>query len=337
MTISRTRLFFQVQLFGWIAYCIIAYLFNAEANGKHVALQMTLVSVGVYALVIYGNSFLLMPLLYQKGKWMAYLLLAFSAVAVLGFLRVWLNQRIVENYLQQDLPVRTPVIYVGILYILVVFFIGFILFHALNYFKLFEQQERIRTRQAEAELKLLKAKVQPHFLYNTLNTIYSVAYEQSPETARLIERLSFIMRYFTDEATRETVPASCEIELLKSYMDLENARMRYPVKTTFQVEPGIASLQLPPMLLIPLVENVFKHGLNRRLPHNFIDVGLTMGQERLVFRVANSWHQSATRQSGGTGLANLRARLALLYGGNYQLDINKTPTAFIATLHIPVV
>ncbi len=148
--------------------------------------------------------------------------------------------------------------------------------YVLDFFTIRQQQETLKKQHAEAQLNLLKAQVQPHFLFNTLNNIYYTAQEESPLTAELIERLSSIMRYFLEEGPRKYIFLNTELDFIKNYIALEKIRMRFPLKVSENVvNVDTGTVKIPPMLLIPLVENVFKHGINKREKDNFITLDIT--------------------------------------------------------------
>jgi LytS/YehU family sensor histidine kinase len=217
-------------------------------------------------------------------------------------------------------------------------YLSSILFYiALRYFRLKQQQEQLEKRTTQAELNLLKAQVQPHFLFNTLNNIYFVAQRESPATASMVEQLSQIMRYFVDEAPKERISLQSELQFIKSYIELEKMRMRFPLEVHLRTEGSFEELQIPPMLLIPLVENVFKHGVDKRKDDNFISAVIGLHNRRLRVTVTNRLPCGEEEKNGaGTGLSNLESRLALLFKENFTLQYGPSGTIFKAYLSIPV-
>jgi LytS/YehU family sensor histidine kinase len=208
---------------------------------------------------------------------------------------------------------------------------------ALNYFSLSKKQGEIRAEQIQTELNLLKQQVHPHFLFNTLNNIYYVAVKESPGAAELIERLSGIMRYFIEESRKDKVLLKDEIDLLKSYIELEGIRMRYEMPVTFTTNGNIEAVTVPPLMLLPLVENIFKHGVNKRSTHNFAEINLDVTGHTLVFSTRNMFYtQPYETQTGKTGLANLEKRLRLYYNNNYTLTAADDGNFFTATLQISI-
>jgi LytS/YehU family sensor histidine kinase len=206
---------------------------------------------------------------------------------------------------------------------------------SIDYVALLRKQEEMRHQQLASELNLLKAQVQPHFLFNTLNNIYYLAYTKNERTAEVVARLSDIMRYFVDEAPKERVPLMAEIDFLDNYIELEQIRMLHQAEICFDRTGVSDALIIPPMLLIPLVENIFKHGVDKSLTVN--EVKLTLRQEGryLVFTTGNLYHEQECTDKNGGGLTNLRKRLALLYGNDFTLVTEKKERCFTATLQFP--
>ncbi|MFL5787817.1 MAG: sensor histidine kinase, partial [Flavisolibacter sp.] len=233
---------------------------------------------------------------------------------------------------------RPPKDYTSTVVLTSLFFIFSIAFrYAMDFFNLEKKQAILQSQHTEAQLNLLKAQVQPHFLFNTLNNIYYVAQLESPLTADLVEKLSNIMRYFLEEGPKKLVLVNTEFDFIKNYIDLEKIRMRYPLKTSMNLDHEITGLvKIPPMILIPLVENVFKHGIDKTEQDNFISIDIKSA-DKFIFKVKNkSYPKQKPEASKGTGLKNLQARLDILYGADYSLKTTNENGVFCSELTIPV-
>ena len=208
---------------------------------------------------------------------------------------------------------------------------------AIAYFTLKQQTEEIILQKSQAELNLLKSQVQPHFLFNTLNSIYYKVYKADPPSAGLIERLSDIMRYFVDESPKDMVPVNTEVEFIENYMALEENRIRHGASINFE-KAYKPELRIPPMLLMTFVENIFKHGIDKSRRQNQVNISLIQKEGYLLFKTSNrKIASSVTNQSNGFGIANLTKRLTMLYGSNFELTIDKDGELYIAFLKIPIV
>lgn len=210
---------------------------------------------------------------------------------------------------------------------------GILLHIAKNYISLLKRQEEMKTQQVAKELDLLKQQVQPHFLFNTLNNIYSLAHAKSDNTKIAIAKLADMMRYFTEDAPKEKVTLQTETNFINNYISLEQLRMVYPlqIKTEFATE----NIQLPSMLLMPFVENLFKHGVDKTRNDNEAILQLQVTGNRLRYTVKNTLAAADTNGSG-IGLSNLKKRLDLLYGEDYILRVKPNGKYFEAYMDIPL-
>lgn len=220
----------------------------------------------------------------------------------------------------------------------IVIFIFSIIFRlAIDYYQLNARHAEIKIEQVQTELQMLKHQVQPHFLFNTLNNIYYIIQNEAPQSAVLIARLSSIIRYFIEESRKEKVFLIDEITLLKSYMELESIRLRYAMQIDFTVIGEIEDVLIPPLLLLPMTENIFKHGIDRRREDNMAQINLTVNDGNLYFSTRNKIHRIlGEKESTQTGIQNLRKRLTLYYGDNYDLNFKSENDIFLVELMIPI-
>ncbi|MEL7064057.1 MAG: histidine kinase, partial [Bacteroidota bacterium] len=201
---------------------------------------------------------------------------------------------------------------------------------------LYEQarSQAIFQQKVEAELKYLKNQIQPHFLFNTLNNIYGMILSNDPHAADYVVRLSDLLSYILYESDRETIALSKEIEILDSYIELE--RLRYDRKLDFHYTKTNISgpLSIAPLLLVPFVENAFKHGPAKEEKQSFMDIQLEVQHEILYFSVENSYSSQVVtpKIQSGIGLKNIQKRLALLYSDKYTLTITQEETFKVALM-----
>ena len=186
-----------------------------------------------------------------------------------------------------------------------------------------------------ARLSELQSRIRPHFLFNTLNNLYGLAVQGSSQTPDAILRLSEILRFMLYESDKALIPAGKELKIIREYIELE--RMRYDASLQLTMEADIEDEQqlIPPLLLMPLVENAFKHGVSDTLEHPFIHIHLAIRQATLLFEVRNSKSRvPRTKEiNGRIGLGNLRRQLELLFA-EYKLDITDEPTFYSVKLFI---
>ncbi len=196
------------------------------------------------------------------------------------------------------------------------------------------QIKELEKQTLQAELNYLKAQVNPHFFMNTLNNIHALIDIDTEKAKETVIELSKIMRYVLYEAEQARVPLGKEIQFLENYTAL--MRIRYAdgvdIQTTFpEVVP---EAQIPPLLLVTLLENAYKHGISYRRK-SFVYSTLQVVNERLAYMVMNST-STDTQPQGGVGMENLRKRLSLLYPNNYTLDVEQNEDEYVVTLNIPI-
>ena len=199
-------------------------------------------------------------------------------------------------------------------------------------------QQRLREAEAlgmQRHLSQLKAQIQPHFLFNTLNSIYALAVRRDDRTADTIVQLSEFLRYVvTQQGSNEPVELRRELEYIENYLALQQARLRDSVKVDYQVRGDPAGMTIAPLLLITYIENAFKHGVSPEEPCE-ISIGVDTGAARVTLCVVNTIVAIRFRESdSGIGLENTRQRLELLYPGRHELTIHKAQDRYGVTLTI---
>jgi len=215
-----------------------------------------------------------------------------------------------------------------------VFFFG-IIRHIYNYIQLKQSAQQLRIEKQQAELSYLKSQTNPHFLFNTLNNIYSLARDKSNRAPESILRLSKLLRYMLYETSGDFIAIEKELKIISDYIELEKLRYDETLRLNFNYDVEDMKQAIPPLLLIPLVENAFKHGVSETRHQPFVDIHLSVKQRQLQFIVKNSSEVLMNRESvkENIGLANLRRQLELLYN-EYDLKVQQKDFVFTAMLKI---
>jgi len=195
--------------------------------------------------------------------------------------------------------------------------------------------QQLRIEKQEAELNYLKSQTNPHFLFNTLNNIYSLARDKSDLAPESILRLSKMLRFMLYETGGDYIALEQELKIINDYIALEKLRYDESLRINFNQDIEDMKQALPPLLLIPLVENAFKHGVSETRNQPFVDIHLSVNKRQLTFTVKNSSEAPAAESSvkENIGLSNLRRQLELLYK-KYELSVQQQKSIFIATLKI---
>lgn len=213
-------------------------------------------------------------------------------------------------------------------------FIGFVLFLLDELIRSRKQQATLKQQQQQAELRFLEAQMNPHFLFNSLNNIYALAYEKHPETANAVLKLSDMMRYVTYERGQE-VTLEKELSYINNMLAIEQLRHDYKIHYHINASPGARANKLSPLLLIPLVENALKHG-DLSDPANPLQINMEKDGSSLTFQIRNKKTEHPIQAKGGVGLPNLRKRLALGFRPEeYSFSIEDNLQTFTVNLRLP--
>lgn len=262
-----------------------------------------------------------------------FIALLFYTFGLAGWRQLWIELGVYKNLVSnvsflKGVPVHSQF---GVPY--VIFFA--IVRNIYNNIRLREKNNQLRVEKKEAELNYLKAQTNPHFLFNTLNNIYSLARDKNDLAPESILRLSKILRFMLYETGGESIAIDDELKIITDYIALEKLRYDDSLFVTLNTDIENSKQPLPPLLLIPLVENAFKHGVSETRNKPFVDISLTVKQHQLLFIVKNSIEETATVQKvkENIGLSNLRKQLALLYK-DYDLTIGQESAVFTSTLKI---
>jgi len=207
---------------------------------------------------------------------------------------------------------------------------------AIDWFESQKIRNEMITQNQASELALLRSQVNPHFLFNTLNNIYSLVYKKSDNAAEAVMKLSAIMRYMLYDATAEKVALEKEVEYLQSFIELQNLRLKQKDFVEMNIQGDMSGRIIAPMLLIPFVENAFKHG-SRTVTNPGIVIHLLIEPLQLHFEITSYLRKNTTAtvdKAGGVGLTNTIRRLQLIYPDKHHLDIIQGEDTFTIKLLI---
>ena len=200
-----------------------------------------------------------------------------------------------------------------------------------------EEKQMLLTENANAEIQLLKAQIHPHFLFNTLNNIYSFTLNKSPEAAELVSKLSDTMNYMITDCNEEFMPLRKEIKMITDYIGLEKVRYGNRLDISITITGEYHNKMITPLLMIPFVENSFKHGASKMLRDPWLKLFIQADEDVLYFTLTNSKPaDEILNGKSGIGLINVKKRLELLYPSNHLLTIESTVNTFTVNMQIPL-
>lgn len=321
-----------------IPYITTDQVFNSLApssNIKYILLCVLLSSV--LLTTFYINYFLLIPkFLLAKRYWLYFLfvLLAIAFVLTLSgalFIFSDFNPQVLAKT-SQAIEKIIPVIIINALSLWLISIALSILWAGYN------QLKETESERLSAQIASLKAQINPHFLFNTLNNIYATVIDKEPDAADMVDKLAEMMRYTMKDTQQEFVLLADEINYIDNFIELQKKRLDKSVKLDYASLENLPDLQIAPMLLIPFIENAFKHGVN---PEQRSQICINMSISKTEFRL-NVLNDKVSIQRNiseysGLGIKNTKNRLNLIYPSRHLLVINDQDKEFSISLHINLV
>lgn len=276
--------------------------------------------------LVYVNLRMLIPRFLEKGRYALYVL-----NLVLLFLTTYVLHEFTFEVLLPILPTEFYMVsFTEWQVLLTIFVVYLVLTTLIKLSKSWYILQQVEKEKLSIELNSLKAQVNPHFLFNSLNSIYSQALAKSDQTAETVLELSNLLRYMLYEVSEDLVPLSKEVEMLENYIELQKLRVEDSAHVSLLINGDIEGIKIAPLLVFPLVENAFKHGLKGDSNNAFVEIVLNV-EEHITFDIRNNLGQVDDMEAGkygGIGLENVKRRLELIYPDKYELKIDSGEKEF---------
>ena len=376
MTVAANKrtLTIIIHVAVWSCFLLIPFIFQQHSRdspsptviSSH--FRAVLISSSLYLIAFYYiNTLLLIPKMLLARKWMIYLGCIVAFFIIFLYFPEWASSIVTEpsndmalkvNGMQHlpvnrfdslHFPPNLPPPHYGsgrhhfhffpgsYLIFILVFTIGTCISVIQEWLKTDTFKKEIEREKLNTELQFLKSQVNPHFFFNTLNNIYSLAVTGSDMTAPAILKLSSIMRYIISDAQLNAVPLENEVTFIKHFIDLQLVRLTDKVTVDFSVDGLIENKMIEPLLFIPFVENAFKYGVSTK-ENTSIVFHLNSGEKKIIFSASNKiiQNESAIRETTGIGINNVKRRLELLYPDKHELQIFNTGENFSIKLEITI-
>jgi two-component system, LytTR family, sensor kinase len=326
------HVFFWMLLFG-----IWFFLRKDDYVSESQAALVTLIKVSDLAIMVYLTNYVLLPFLFYRKKYGWFFLLFTVMIISSSLLKMQVLGRITGNSILLDLEGNwKDRIYDNIIPHFFLVIAGAAVKLMFDYTRMQQRLAEVAKEKAETELNFLKSQINPHFLFNSLNSVYFLISKENPEARQALHKFSEMLRYQLYEMNGEKIPIEKEIHYLKDYMDLQQLRKDEKYAVNFYCAPEVNGFSIEPLLLIPFVENAFKHISHFSEQTNFVKVDLQRKNGTFHFVVENSKeaNQPIIDQHGGIGLPNVKRRLELLYPGKHELSIVDDDKKFAVDLKI---
>lgn len=347
-TLFLTRYRVLWHFLFWISLLIYDTLVWGLVDGAFVEkFESSLVELPIKLAATYFTLYILIDRYLIQKRYGTFLFLLLASMTVFGIiLRIIAYYVIYPKYYPEGLNISLwfwPKILISIfvMYSIVAIVASFHLIR--HYYKHQEKAQRLQqiAQQLEreklaAELKLLKSQINPHFLFNTLNNLYVLTLNHSDKAPLMVHRLSELMSYMLYDSNQSEVPLQKEIQYIQSYIDLERIRYGHRLEVNFNVYGNPQSIAIAPLLLLPFVENSFKHGARNQLANGWIHIDLEILDDCIIFKVENSKpdFQESTQSNKGIGLTNVRLRLEHLYKNSHTLQLFNEADRYMAILKL---
>lgn len=325
--------FYLQFIFWFILFYFEINRLLVHADSYHIYL-LAFLRVGIYAAVINFNIFFLIPRLFYKKHYLIYigtiLAIAFATAGLLGKLEIYLlydtlevagNQPEHIQILRKKIHFMKMLPLMGFLFLTTVYTLGK---------RKDEKQKRFAKERIETELRLLRNQINPHFLFNALNSVYSLSYIQSELTPQMILKLSEMLRYVLYECAEDKVTLEKELIYLENYVVFQNLKEETDKLVNVDFENTDKTKLIAPMLFIPFIENSFKHSNINSSDKAFINIKMLTDENRLTFEIENSLPENinSAKSPKGIGLENVKRRLELIYQSKYNLEIDSSSNTF---------
>jgi sensor histidine kinase YesM len=328
------------HIIGWALTSLVFFNATSVFRGPSEAAWRTVLNISFMMTVYYVNSKLLVNHFYEKRRYLWWLVLVLILWMTMAAFRTWLEIFIYGDILmEQNTPGpkgqwRTFWMFIFLFFLLLVLSTMYQLFE--NRIEVESKNRELVAMHNEAQLNFLKAQINPHFLFNTLNNIYAAATLNHPATADMVLKLSEMLRYVTYDTLSERVPLSREMKTIQSAIELYIMSVQSPSDITVDMEGEASTETIEPMLLLPIVENALKHGNMGDGANTFMRVRVSVNDEVLHFEVTNTYDPMNIQkdQTGGIGLANIRSRLRLHYPEKHNLSISIAQGIYTVSLKI---
>ncbi len=333
------------KLLGHFFFWVIFFLFYISSSTSResftVNIETTLCKLPLLILAAYSFNYWQVPKYLNQKKYMAFTL---SLAFTIGFLVVLF--RIMGYYYLDQFCVDGPYPLLSFedfpLYMLSFHFPGLIMyFHKVNREQQKEREQlyTLENEKVSTELKYLKAQLNPHFLFNTLNNLYSYVITKSPKAPNMVLQLSGILDYILYKSQQKQVSLAAEVKTIENYISLEKIKYGNRLKIDFDKEISKNTIQISPLLLLSMVENAFKHGVSGSIQKPEIRIQLRQFNSELDFSIWNTKTEDKSDNKTdayktGIGLINIKRQLDLIYSKKHELILQEAPTSFILRLNL---
>ena len=303
-----------------------------------VAFKEVSVKVATLAILVYLSNYWLVPRFLYRKQYVTFAFLYLGLIFIFGTLKVYVNAWMLRPYFDEPLFSEIKArFYDNIIPLFLLVSTGVAAKVMMDFIVAQRRLTEISKEKAEAELKFLKSQINPHFLFNSINSIYFLIDKNNPEARQTLLQFSQLLRYQLYDCNGDSIPIEKEMNYLKDYVELQQLRRDKQYRVNLRVDESVRDFSVVPLLFIPFVENAFKHISHFSHKPNTIDILASRVNGSFNLEVRNTQEKNgstAIREAGGIGLANVKRRLELLYPGKHELKIDNDEEEFSVHLQL---
>jgi two-component system LytT family sensor kinase len=343
------RITFHV-IFWICAYMFFSFFYGRISGNPQASFILMLYSFPVYISATYLAMYYIIPRYLLQKRYKSFLVSSFYLIMGAAFLELALIIYFIVvtdpiliggEQPMNEVSTNSLDIYLRLLGLMGIIFFASSVKLLKHWYNIQRVNQMLAKEKLEAELNFLKSQVHPHFLFNTLNNLYALTLKKSEKSPDVVLKLSEMLDYMLYQCNEEKISLEKEIKLIENYISLEQLRFSDKVDIAVDINGRTINKLIAPMILFPLIENCFKHGISNDTKNGWIIIKLSVDRNELLFKVSNSKPQnSAVKQkeiSKGIGLTNVKKRLQLIYPNKHKLDIIEKDNSFSCTLILDLI
>ncbi|MEL7124330.1 MAG: histidine kinase [Bacteroidota bacterium] len=336
-----------LQIIFWMLLSVASISLMRQVFPLGEAILRGLLNVSIWVGIAYFNIYVLFPLLFKKKRWIVYFLALLGLTIAAIFLREAVNGIFFERFIPQrgfPTPNRRPPfliirIFPAFLFSLLILFVSTVYQLGKEFFEQEKESARLINEKVTHELHFLRSQINPHFLFNALNNLHATVQLKPQKAGDYILKLGEMLRYVLEDGVKEKVTLADEIKYLENYIFFQKQKDEKLKNVQFNITASdTLSIQLEPMLFIPLVENAFKHNYLESIEDQWVSIHLSVSNDTVHLEVKNNLGETNSRREDGfeVGLSNIKRRLELRYPGCHQLITEKRADHFFAKLTLTI-
>ncbi|MEO9966891.1 MAG: histidine kinase [Reichenbachiella sp.] len=325
----------------WTGYLLVKiFVVEFFREDKFTVILIEAIRLPLKMFLVYVLIFFLIPRFLLNKRYLIFVVWLVLLVVFAAFARramdIYITYPISMLYFDKGVFWDFGTAFRNLVFIYPVVGLGTAIYLMSHWIRDYQMRTELQREKLEAELKYLKAQVHPHFLFNTINNIYSLSLDRSPKTSQALLELSDLLSYMLYECNTRRMPLKTELELIENYINLEKLRYSERLDLRFEINSSVEGVDIAPLILLPFVDNCFKHGAGDTMAECYVHFEVTVVHGILNLNLKNSLpdHEKVSVKNSGIGLDNVKKRLEGEYPGKYDLEIEQASGSFNIRLKI---